>query len=91
MVLTVSTGLCARSRLWQRQDGLMLTCILWKKGCSFSQSWSGWDGSDRRGAKAAGGTKENAQTSVTQARLWVRSNPLRQVFVSDHVHTQLQV
>lgn len=37
MVLTVSTGLCVRPRLWQRQGGLMWTCrtpiSVEKKGC----------------------------------------------------------
>lgn len=42
-----------------------------EKGLLFLSILVWLDGSDRRGVKAAGGTKENAQTSVTQARLWV--------------------
>lgn len=75
MVLTVSTGLCALPRLWQRQDGLMLTCrtplFCRKRGCFLSIKISclvGCFRQERRESRCyhEGGTKENAQTSVNQ-------------------------
>lgn len=67
MVLTVSTGLCVRPRLWQRQRALMLT----RRAPISVEKWRG----ENDVVSPEGGTKENAQTYVTQARPWVLSNP----------------
>lgn len=81
MVLTVSTGLCAWPRLWQRQDGLMLTTpqpqLLWKKACvikpsecdlSASMVQTGEERKPMLGHPEVG-VKENAQISTTRGAL----------------------
>lgn len=84
MVLTVSTGLCARPRLWQRQGGLVSTCrtpISVEKALFFIHPniscLIGCFRLERREWCSVGGTRENAQTCDPG-------------FVSDYVHTQLQ-
>lgn len=84
MVLTVSTGLCTRPRLWQRQGGLVSTCrtpISVEKALFLIHPniscLIGCFRLERREWCSVGGTRENAQTCDPG-------------LVSDYVHTQLQ-